>query len=120
MNTSLSFEQLAQSWLGRQPWLVKQSRQRAFRRAISQAYATFSQNYPDWADYLFDEHFLTHQAAPLLARHLQGYPPPQPAELAQVWAGQLFWEEESLKQKHIAALMPAAASFLRLLESEQR
>ena len=116
MSTSLSIEQFTQSWLGRQSWLTKQYHQHILRRAIFRAYAIFSRDYPEWTDYLFDEYFLTHRAAP----YLQRYPLLQPAELVQAWAEQLFWRQESLKQKHMAALMPAAASFLRLLESELR
>jgi len=60
----------------------------AFRIALARACATFARNYPQWTASLFEESFLPGRAAPLLARCLLRDAPPDPAELATVWAEQ--------------------------------
>ena len=91
--------------LGRGP------QQLAFKIALSRAYTAFARNYPQWTASLFDEHFLTHRAAPFLACCLARDAAPDPAGLATVWADQLGLEGER-RQRRIAELTPASAAFL--------
>jgi hypothetical protein len=91
----------------------------AFKIALSRAYTAFARNYPQWTASLFDEHFVTHRAAPFLACCLARDAGPDPAGLAATWADQLNLEGER-RQPIIAELTPASAAFLSWLESELR
>lgn len=96
---------------------VEQSpRPRVFKAAVARAYITFAREYPEWAQYLFDDHFLTHHAAPILADCLQGLAPS--VAVARVWAEQMTWPVEESRQERIAQLTLVVAHFLELLEAE--
>ncbi len=99
--------------LGRDPQRL------AFQAALARAYTAFARQYPQWAVSLFDQHFLTHGAAPFLARCLQRDAPPDPAELAAAWADQLGLTG-ARRQRHIRELTPACTDFLRWLQAELR
>ena len=99
--------------LGRDPQRL------AFQVALSRAYTAFVRHYPQWAASLFDEHFLTHRAAPFLARCLTRGAAPDPVELAGAWADQMSLAAAE-RQRRIAELTPACADFLGWLESELR
>lgn len=71
-------------------------------------------------DFFFDEHFLRHRAAPLLARFLQQMPPLSPAELATAWEAQIGPASSPIRQQRMAQLTLAAADFLAWLEAELR
>jgi hypothetical protein len=101
-----------------QNWLERKYQHRAFRQAVTRACATIAQQHPEWAAAYFDEHFLTHDAAPLLVRIGQGVASPKPLALAIVWSRQMTWFNEETRQELIAELTPIAAEFLRLLEVE--
>src|SRR4030067_78792 len=58
----------------------------AFKIALARAYTPFARHHPQWTASLFDQHFLTHTAAPILACCLLRDDSPHPAELAGVWA----------------------------------
>lgn len=112
MNPIMKLENIVTSWLERK------SQQRAFRQAVSQAYTIFAQRYPEWTASYFDEYFLTHDAAFLLARIGQGVASPRPFALAYVWSYQMTWFTEETRQRLIAELTPVASDFLCLLEAE--
>jgi hypothetical protein len=100
-----------------QDWVKQMPQHRAFQKALAQAYTVWMPSHQDWTDYLFDKYFLTHRAAPLLTRYLEGAPLPEANELAQLWAKQFTWFDEAMRQRHIAALVPAVAHFLNCLEA---
>lgn len=98
--------------------LMKNSEQRLFQDAVTRAYTTWAPQNWEWVDYLFNEYFLTHRAAPFLVAYMKDGIQPDPVELANVWAQQLTWFDDEMKQRHIAKLVPAATDFLRCLEAE--
>ena len=99
--------------------LGRDSQRLAFQAALAHAYAAFARHHPQWAASLFDEHFLTHRAAPFLARCLTRGASLDPAELASAWADQMSLPAGE-RQRRIAELTPACADFLGWLESELR
>ena len=99
--------------LGRDPQRL------AFKIALGRAYTAFARHCPQWAASLFDEHFLTHRAAPFLAGCLTRGASPDPAELAGAWADQMSLPAGE-RQRRIAELTPACADFVGWLESELR
>lgn len=101
-----------------QHWLESKSQHRAFRQAVSRAYATFARQYPEWAASYFDEYFLTHDATLLLARTGQGVASPTPHALAICWSRQITWFREETRQQLIAELTPVASDFLGWLAAE--
>jgi len=112
MNATVNIKQTVQNRL------VRKYRQRAFRQAVTRAYASFARQYPEWSASLLDEHFLTHNAAPLLLRVGQGLASSTAFALAHIWSQQLRWYDEETRQKLVAELTSIAADFLRLLEAE--
>lgn len=100
--------------------LARRKQQQTFHQAVIRAYATLAQKYPQWAASYFDQHFLTHTAAPLLAQVGQGAASVQGRALADVWSKQMSWYSEGTRQKLIAELTPVATIFLVLLEAELR
>lgn len=99
-------------------WFIRDCRQRTFRKATARAYTAFVQKYPQWEERLFDEHFLTHRAAVVLGRYLEGHAP-DPTALAQAWAEQWGWKVEA-RARFVSYSTPVAADFLYLLETELR
>jgi hypothetical protein len=91
----------------------------AFKVVLTRTYATFDSQHPQWTESLFDEHFLAHRAAPLLARALLRDHPPTSTELAQAWADQVGTSEES-RARIIARVEPVAADFLDIYTDELR
>ena len=90
----------------------------AFTRALARANERFADQYPAWAESLFDEHFLTHGAAPLMSSYLNGGGSPDSGALARAWAEQLCWPKQETRRKRIAQLTPIIAHFLQMLEAE--
>ena len=101
------------SWLGRDPQRL------AFQVALTKAYTAFAEKHPDWAQSLFDEHFLTHSAAPILALCLQREDTAPPEDLAIAWADQMGRRGDA-RQTFIAQIEPVAADFLDMLDTELR
>ncbi|MBI1882082.1 MAG: hypothetical protein HYR94_28235 [Chloroflexi bacterium] len=93
-------------------------RRRMFRAALARTVTSFAQQYPDWNQYLFDEYFLTHQAASLIDNYLSHSASPLAKSLATAWAEQLPWLKPQTREKHVAELIPAATWFLQRLEAE--
>ncbi len=94
-------------------WLGRDLQRLAFQVALTRAYTAFVQRHPDWAATLFDEHFLVHGAAPLLAQTLLRASPATPTAFAAAWADQLTLAPEG-RARRIAELTPIAADFLQL------
>ena len=99
-------------------WLFQsESNHNQKSQALTDAYAAFSEQHPDWAASLFDEHFLTHRAGPILERYQAGCASAAPRELAEAWAEQM-WLEADRRQRYVNELTPVAADFLQLLDAE--
>ncbi len=99
-------------------WVLGDSRQRhQFSEVIQQTHARFTERHPQYVDSLFDIWFLSHQAAPVLTRFLKGGVQDSEKELAAIWEKQMGGTDKGREQR-VAALRPAAAEFLRLLERE--
>ncbi len=101
-------------WVLRQEtWLHRQLQRRVLRHAQRHAMQQFRQVYPRWADSLFDDFFLSHDAAPLLAGYLTTQRPTA-AALATAWAAQ-----SSPSQPHdLSEVTTIAAAFLDMLDAE--
>ena len=99
--------------------LKRNSQGQAFQAALTWAYLTCARHYyPKWTSYFMDEEFRTHGAALLLGCYLKNGAYPEPAELANIWADQMMWLSEEVRQRHIAELVPVASRFLLCLEAE--
>jgi hypothetical protein len=90
------------------------------RTALRRVYGRFARQHAMWAACLFDEHFLAHGAAPLLAHYIQRASPPTSLDLATAWDEQFGPAEMPVRTRRIAELMPAAADFLNWLEADLR
>jgi len=106
------------SWITSNVLLSKNSEQRLFQDAVIRAYTTWAPKNWEWVESLFNEHFLTHRAAPFLIAYVKDGVELNPVELANVWAEQLTWFDEEMKQRHITKLVPAARDLLLCLEAE--
>jgi hypothetical protein len=89
-----------------------------FRMALKRAYASFAGYYPQWVASLFDEHFLRHSVASLLAGYVQTGTLPQPIELVLAWDEQLGPTTPAIRERRLAELAPVAANFLDWLAVE--
>lgn len=92
-------------------WLVQSYQRRTLRRAVRHAYTHFARTYPNWVAALFDEHFVNVHVLPLLHRAAEAGEKVTPTEIADLWARQVSLMP-SLRQKHMARIMPAAIHFL--------
>lgn len=89
-----------------------------FRMALKRAYVSFASYYPQYAASLFDEYFLNHGTASLLAGYRRDGHLPQPVELALAWESQLGPASATICKQRIAELIPVAADFLDWLAVE--
>ncbi len=112
MNITLKIENTLMSWLSRD------YRRRILGQALPRTYALFAQKYPQWTSVLFDEHFLSHGAAPILQRIPEDFTAAHSSVLANAWANQMIWYSEESKQRHISELLPAACDFIGFLQTE--
>jgi len=96
------------------------TQQQLFQEMVGRAYTNWAPHNWEWVDFSFDEYFLTHKAAPLLARYLEDSVSPDPTELAITWSEQFKWFDEGMRQRHLTLLVPAASQFLRYLEVQLR
>jgi HEAT repeat protein len=92
--------------LGRAP------EQRALKESLVAAASEFRRSHPDWADALFDEHFLTHRAAPVLARCLSATHQPTGEDLAAAYESQFAQLGEADRPHSESGLVGAAEGFL--------
>jgi hypothetical protein len=88
---------------------------RGLERSIRRIYAGWRQRFPRWANTGFDEHFLLHDAWPLLSAMLTGKQAPDPAQLARKWA-MAFGIPPERTAYAVAELTPVAADFLARLQ----
>jgi hypothetical protein len=86
-------------------------------QAITRAYTRFKQQYPIWANSLFDEHFVRYHALPLLEKLHDGPNAVTPVELAHIWMAQIH-KKTLLNPTNLPALTEVASAFLRLLNEE--
>jgi hypothetical protein len=98
--------------------LKRNIQRRAFRVALVRAYTRWAPHHWEWVDYFFNEHFLTYRAGPYLIDCLADNTRPDPVELAALWAEQVRWCDEELRQRRIDRLVPVAVHFLACLETE--
>ncbi len=98
--------------------------QRAVRRgtavstpqAIHIAYQQFRQIYPEWVDNLFDESFLTIEAAPLFARKTL----PTATQLAIAWCNQFGTGMSAKKAADIEKVLPIAKIYLAMVQQAMK
>lgn len=89
-----------------------------FQAALRRAYRRFAGQHSQWTAALFDEHFLSHTAGPILACYPKYGVLPSPTELALAWDSQLGPSSPAVRQRRIAELALAADDFLAGLEAE--
>src|SRR5512138_3342286 len=71
-STTTRLPQQIFTWaLRKETWLHRRLQQAMLRTARAQAFAQFAEAHPRWAESLFDQHFLSHAAAPLIARAVE-------------------------------------------------
>lgn len=98
-------------------WLTQSYQRRTLRRAVRQAYLTFARTYPNWVAALFDEHFVNTHLLPHLQRAANRGEKVTPAQVAELWARQVSMLP-TLRQKHMARIIPAATHFLCMVADE--
>ena len=98
-------------------WLVHSYQRRTLRRAVRRAYLTFARTYPNWVATLFDEHFINTHLLPLLHNAAHGGDKVTARQVAELWARQVSMLP-SLRQKHIARIVPVATHFLCMVADE--
>jgi hypothetical protein len=118
MQTTHRVPQQIFTWALRQEtWLHRRLQHAALRAAQAQAFARFAQEHPLWAESLFDEHFLNHAAAPLVARALDPANRPTAFEFADAWFTQCAAPGTTPQGVNLAELAMAAFAFLRHLDT---
>jgi hypothetical protein len=106
------------TWALRQEtWLHRRLQRAALRAAQAQAFARFAEEHPLWAESLFDEHFLNHGAAPLIARTLDPADRPNAFEFAEAWFTQCAAPGATAEGVNLAEAAMAAFAFLRYLDA---
>ena len=98
--------------------LKRSGQHQALQQAVIRTYNVWAPQNWEWVDSLFNEHFLTHRAVPVLIRYLDDSRQSAAVELANAWSEQLSWFDVERKRRHIANLIPTAAHFLRCLDAE--
>jgi len=111
MDTVMNFERATMQWL------VHGYQRRTLRRGVHEAYLTFARTYPNWVAALFDEHFINTHLLPQLHNATQGGDKVTARQVAELWARQVSMLP-SLRQKHIARVVPVAAHFLCMVADE--
>ena len=90
----------------------------SFQRAVQRAYRRFARQHPRWANSLFDDYFLTQQAAPTLLAIYRNERWPTAYELSLAWFAQFETRMGENIYDRIYPAMGAAATFLDLLREE--
>jgi hypothetical protein len=98
-------------------WLIQSYQRRTLRRGVRAAYAHFADLYPQWVATLFDEHFVDAHLLPMLLRAATTGSKVTPVEVAEAWARQVSILP-SLRQQHIARVIPVATHFLCMVAEE--
>ena len=102
----------------RRSWIHDQLRRIILKSAVRDTFLHFAAEYPTWTACLFDEHFLTHRAAPLLACYIRSDIRPTALELATAWHEQFGPASMTIRSQRVAQFLPAAEYFLQRLEAE--
>ena len=89
----------------------------AYKNALRSTFEDFEKQHPDWTANLFDESFLQHEGASVLAKLLQRDRHATPSELAEKWADSLRIKEPDRRTAYMRELEPVAADFLVLLSA---
>ncbi len=103
----LDLAEAVKSWLRRDPVTL------AFQKSLARTYSAFARQYPDYANSLFDQTFLTTKAVPELSKLLVRSQHPDPALLAQAWGESVGADAEFSKRS-----TKPASDFLLWLEAE--
>ena len=90
---------------------------RALEVSLLAAMKSVQPDYPNLTSILFDIHFLTHGAGPILSQYINGSRDPSASELAQAWAAQ-FGQAIGDADRQMATT--AAEAYLKALERELR
>lgn len=90
------------------------ARERLTQQALVNAYAVLRQHNPQWAEALFDEHFLFGRIQLLLR---SDFTLPDATTLASWWADHLGLSQTA-RARWIPQIIPAARLFLETLHSE--
>jgi hypothetical protein len=104
-------------------WLKRNPAKLAYQHALARTYAAFARQYPELTTSLFNDSFLTIEAAPELAKFLTPNQHPDHTELVCLWAKSIAPQTEA-DQQSIEALSKredlnaASAYFVELLTSE--
>jgi hypothetical protein len=118
MQTTNRVPQQIFSWALRQEtWLHRQLQRTALRTAQAQAFARFAAEYPRWAESLFDEHFLNHAAAALVARVIEPNNHPTAFDFAEAWFAQCASPGTAAQEANLADVTLAAYAFLCYLDT---
>ena len=85
-------------------------------QAVQIAYKQFQQTHAEWVGNLFDESFLTTEAAPLFARNSL----PTATQLAIAWCNQFGTGMSAKKAADIERALPVAKSFLAMVRQAMK
>jgi hypothetical protein len=104
-------------------WLKRNPAKLAYQHALARTYAAFARQYPELTTSLFNESFLTIEAAPELAKFLTRHQHPDHTQLVRLWAKSIAPQSEAGQQSVEALskredLNAASAYFVELLTSE--
>lgn len=120
-----TFSTTVGDWLtqaGRPTAKTARQRTKSFEQAFHSSWQRFAAIHPEWAAACFDEHFLTHGAASLLAAYRRPSSASKPqatgAELALAWDKQMGAAAADIRWRRIADLSPLAEQFLSMLGEE--
>lgn len=87
-------------------------------QALKRAYTKFKNEHPDWTASLFDWHFITHRAAPILDAVSEEHPGEIAPRLVEAWVNQLKGYQGDSKRQLMTEAEPAVREFLELLQFE--
>ena len=90
---------------------------RQIERTIQRTYASWKRRFPRWVNSGFDEHFLLHDALPLLDQMLAGEQQADPVQLAQRWVASYVALPAHVKRA-VSEVTPVAADFIVHLQIE--
>ncbi len=85
-------------------------------RAIQIAYRQFQKTHAEWVGNLFDESFLTTEAAPLFA----GNSLPTSTQLAIAWCNQFGTGMSAKKAADMERVLPVAKTFLAMVQQTMK
>jgi hypothetical protein len=104
-------------------WLKRNPAKLAYQHALARTYTAFARQYPELTASLFNESFLTIEAAPELAKFLTRHEYPDHTQLVRLWAKSITPQTEAGQQSVEVLskrenLNAASSYFVELLTSE--